>query len=299
MVSLDNKGNVSIILCLIITAIFGFTALALDIGIVYVEKAKLNNAIDSAALAGVMELPNDATKAKLITLDYLGKNNVTENEVAINIAPDNKSIEIDAVRNVKHLFAPIIGISNSNVQVSTKAIIAPVKSVNEGIRPFAVEVFNFSYGDLVTLKAGAGDGYHGNYGVVDLGGSGANVYRSNALFGFNGTVSVGDEIKTETGDMSGATNDIKNYINSEQSSFTNFPRNSIRLWTLPLVNTLAVNGSGNVNVVGFAEFYIEDITKKSGKIEINGRFIKYVINSKVDTNLNDTGAYGAKLSKVN
>lgn len=297
MISLDNKGNVSIILCLLITALFGFTAFAVDIGIVYAQKAKLNNAIDAAALAAVMELPNDDSKAKTVALDYLSKNNVEENEVSINISTDHKSIEINSVRNVKHLFAPIIGISNSNVQVSTKAIIAPAKSVSEGIRPFAVEAFNFSYGDLVTLKEGAGDGYHGNYGAVSLGGTGASVFRTNALYGFSGTVSVGDYIKTETGDMAGATNDIKNYINSEQSSFTNFPRDSIRLWTIPIVNTLVVNGSGQVKIVGFAEFYIEDITKKSSKIEINGRFIRYVINSTVDPSLNDSGAYGAKLSR--
>lgn len=297
MISLDNKGNVSIILCLLITAIFGFTAFAVDIGMVYVEKAKLNNSIDAATLAAVMELPNNDSKAKTVALDYLAKNNVAENEVSINISTDHKSLEIDGIRNVKHLFAPIIGINNSNVQVSSKAIIAPVKSTSAGIRPFAVEVYNFSYGDLVTLKQGAGDGYHGNYGAVSLGGSGASVFRTNALYGYNGTISVGDYINTETGDMSGATTDIKNYINSEKSSFTDFPRNSIRLWTIPLVNSLVLNGSGKVQVVGFAEFYIEDITKKSGKIEINGRFIRYVINSIVDSNLNDNGAYGAKLSK--
>ena len=36
---------------------------------------------------------------------------------------------------------------------------------------------------------------------------------------------------------------------------------------------------------------------KSGKIEITGRFVKYVTNATVDMNLNDTGVYGAKLAK--
>lgn len=297
MISLDNKGNASIILCILITAIFGFTAFAVDIGIIYVEKSKLSNAIDSAALAAVMELPNDDLKAKNVALDYLHKNNVSDNEITINISTDHKSIEIDANRNVKHLFAPIIGINSSDVKVNTKAIVAPAKSISDGIRPFAVQKFNFTYGDLVTLKDGAGDGYNGNYGAIDLGGSGASIFRNNSLFGYNGTISVGDYIKTETGDMSGVTSDIKNYINSESSSFDSFPRDSIRLWTIPLVDTLQVNGKGEVQIVGFAEFYIEDAVKKSGHTELNGRFVKYVVNSKVDLNLDDTGAYGARLSR--
>ena len=185
------------------------------------------------------------------------------------------------------------------MDAKTKAVVAPAKSVTGGIRPFAVEAYNFSYGDLVTLKEGAGGGYHGNYGAVALGGHGANVFRGNALYGYSGTISVGDYIDTEPGNMAGAANDIKNYINSEHSTFDNFPRDSIRLWTIPLVDSLAVNGRKSVLVVGFAEFYVEDVTKNSGKIEINGRFIKYVLNSPIDVNLNDTGVYGAKLSKCN
>jgi hypothetical protein len=297
MKKLDNKGNVAIILCLVITSLFGFTAYVIDIGMVYTEKTKLSNAIDSAALAATLELPNDDIKAKNVAIDYLQKNNVDPNQTTITISADHKSIQIEGVKNVKHLFAQIIGISSSNVDAKTKAVVAPVKSVKSGLRPFAVEAYNFSYGDLVTLKEGAGNGYHGNYGAVALGGQGANVFRGNALYGYSGTISVGDYIDTEPGNMAGACNDIKNYINSEHSTFNSFPRDSIRLWTIPLVDSLAVNGRKSVLVVGFAEFYVEDVTKNSGKIEINGRFIRFVSNGPIDMNLDDTGAYGAKLSK--
>jgi hypothetical protein len=58
-----------------------------------------------------------------------------------------------------------------------------------------------------------------------------------------------------------------------------------------------VNGRAQIQVSGFAEFYVEDVYKKSGNIEIRGRFIQYVINAPIDTSLSDTGLYGAKLSK--
>ncbi|WDU82741.1 hypothetical protein [Caloramator sp. Dgby_cultured_2] len=114
----------------------------------------------------------------------------------------------------------------------------------------------------MTLKEDAGDGYHGNYGVVALGGFGANVFRINALYGYNGKISVGDLIDTEPGNMAGVVDDIRNYINADPYTFQNFKRDSRRLWTLPLVNTLEVDGRKKVLVVGFAEFLLRMLKKK-------------------------------------
>jgi hypothetical protein len=297
MRKLDDKGNIAIILCLVFTILLGFTAYVVDIGLIYIEKVKISNAIDSALLAASLELPTDATKARNVAIEYLQKNNTDPSKVSIVISADNKSIQMDGVKNVKHFFAPIIGINSSDVNTSAKVIIAPLKSVKGGIRPFAVEKFDFSYGDVVTLKEGAGDGYHGNYGAVALGGTGASVFKANSLYGYSGTITVGDMIDTETGNMAGATNEIKNYINSELSSFSDFKRNSIRVWTLPLVDSLYMDGRKDVLVVGFGEFYVESVTNKSGKVEIQGRFIRFVTNGEIDMTLSDTGAYGSKLVK--
>ncbi|WP_291632500.1 TadE/TadG family type IV pilus assembly protein [Clostridium sp.] len=303
MRKLNNKGNVAIILCLAFTVILGFTAYVVDIGLIYVEKVKLSNAIDSAVLAAILELPSDATKAENVAIEYLQKNNVDPSKVTITISDDKKSIQMVGIKTVNHFFAPIIGIDSSNVNASTKAIIAPIKSVTGGIRPFAVEKYDFSYGDVVTLKVGAGDGYCGNYGAVALKDhDGASEFKSNAIYGFSGTITVGDMIYTKTGVMVGPTKEIIEYISSEVSSFDNFQRGSIRLWTMPIVQSLInVNGSDEIEVVGFGEFYVENVIKDTGKekgnMEIQGRFIKYVTNGEIDMTLSDTGAYGAKLVK--
>lgn len=297
MKKLDNKGSAAILLCFVVTALFGFTALTIDVGLTYTERIKLSNALDAAALAASLELPNGNEKTRAVAIEYLEKNNVNPDDTIITIGTDRKSIEIQGTRNVQYFFAPVIGINDSDVSARSKAIIGPAKRINGGIRPFAVEKFDFIYGDSVILKKGAGDGYHGNYGAVALGGSGSTTFRTNALYGYHGAMSVGDYIDTEPGNMVGATREICNYINSEQSTFDNFPRGSIRLWTIPLVDTLTLNGRDQVLVVGFGEFYVEDIYNRSGSLEISGRFIKYVASSPVDMSLNDTGLYGAKLSK--
>jgi hypothetical protein len=291
----NEKGNAAIILCLVVTALFGFMAYVADIGIVYIEKTRLSDAIDASILAASMELPDNKENAKQTAIEYLEKNNVDPNKAAITISPDGKRIQIDGTSYVKHLFAPMVGISGSNVKASATAILAPIKSVTGGVRPFAVESYNFCYGDLVTLKNGAGNGYNGNYGVVDLGGGGASTYKANALYGYNGTISVGNYIDTEPGDMSGATNEIIKYINTESSTFDNFPRNSIRLWILPIVDSLEVNGSSQVHIIGLGEFYVEGVGNNSGKMEIRGRFLRYVTKGETDMTIDDTGAYGVKL----
>lgn len=295
MKRLNNKGNITVIFCIAVTAIFGFTAFVTDIGLIYAEKINLSNAIDSAALAAALELPNNDEKATAVAIEYLQKNKVDPNKAAIIISEDHKSIQINEEKDVKHLFAQIIGIKSSKVKASTKAIIAPARAAS-GLRPFAVVKYDFAYGERVTLKAAAGDGYDGNYGAVVLGGQGANVFLANALYGYKGTVSVGDYINTEPGNMAGACSQIQSYINTENSTFDNYPRNSIRLWTLPLVNTLTVSGQKSVQVVGFAKFYVEYVSGQTGKVEISGRFVRYVSNGPIDMNLDDTGVYGAKLS---
>ncbi|MCX7695656.1 MAG: hypothetical protein N2Z71_08125, partial [Caloramator sp.] len=123
-----------------------------------------------------------------------------------------------------------------------------------------------------------------------------DVYKRQ-MYGYDGVINVGDLLDTEPGNMAGVVNDLKNYINSETSTFETFQRDSIRLWTIPLVNTMEVNGRKKVLVVGFAQFYVENIDKKSGKAEITGRFIKYVTKAEIDMSLKDTGVYGVKLSR--
>lgn len=292
-----KKGNASILVVIAMTALLGFSAYVIDIGVVYGEKMKLENAVDAAALSAALELPSNPQRAVEIAQEYLQKNGVNYSSADILISQDNKSIEVSSKKDVSHFFAKVLAINKSTVFAKSKAIIGPAKSVSSGIRPFGVVAYDYHYGDLVVLKEDAGDGYHGNYGVLAMGGQGSNVFRNNALYGYNGKISVGDLIDTEPGNMAGVVNELKNYINSDRSTFENFTRDSIRLWTLPLVNTLEVDGRKKVQVVGFAKFFVEDVEKKSDKAEISGRFIRYVDKAEIDFSLNDTGFYGAKLTR--
>lgn len=169
----SEKGNVTIIVSVLLFAIMGIMALVIDMGVVYAEKAKLANAIDAAILAGGQELPENKTKARTVMEEYLIENGVSLDQVNISIDADGLGAEITAVKNVEHAFAKLVGIDNSDVSEVSKIMLGTASSATGGIRPFGVTKYDFEYGDPVVLKTGAGDGYNGNYGAIALGGSGA------------------------------------------------------------------------------------------------------------------------------
>ncbi len=291
----SEKGNVSILMALMMVAILGFSGLTIDIGVAYVERTKLSNALDSAVLAAAQDLTDGSMTARATAESYLLQNNVPLDEVIIEVGADLKSIEIRGNRTVEHYFMKVLGIDRSNVGATSKAVIAPIKSVKGGIRPFAVEDFDYNYGDLITLKQAAGDSYNGNFGVVALGGTGNSVYEYNAFYGYDGELKLGDEIATEPGNMAGVSNQLKAYINSIYESFENHSKKSDRLWTIPLVDTLEVGGRGYITVTGFAQVFVENVYNQSGKININARFVKIVVNGAIDFEAEDHGVYGVKL----
>lgn len=291
----DEKGNVTILVAVVFLALMGMMALVVDMGVVFAEKVELINAIDAALLAGAQELPSDKTKARSVMETYLVENGVALEDVQITIATDGLSAEIVSTVTVPHYFAKMIGIESSEVTGNGKVILGPASSAKGGIRPFGVEKYNFIYGDEVALKVGGGDGYHGNYGALALGGNGACVLLNNALYGYDGELNIGDTVFTEPGNMAGMVNSLSYYINNIDETFDDFERDSDRVWTVPIFESMEVNGRTAVEVVGFAQFFIESAYKIQGKAEIHGRFIEYVTNGDIDPTLESTGVYGMKL----
>lgn len=293
----NSNGNVSILMCIAMTVILAMASYVIDIGHAYIEKEKLINGIDSAALAAALELPGDRVKAEEVAKEYLIKNNIDVNNTEIIIGIDNRSIEIQAHKDVFHFFAVIFGVNQSEIYAANKVAVGPLKSAKGGLRPFAVVAFDYQYGDQVTLKEGADEGYHGNYNAVDLGGTGVAVLQSNIIYGYNGTLKIGDMIYTEPGNMVSIIGTITDVISSDSSTFQNFSRNSKRIWTIPIVDSLTLDGSKPATIVGFAQFYIEGVVNDAGHAELIGRFVRYVSNGEVDLESTDMGAYGVKLIK--
>ncbi len=288
-----QKAQVSIIVAVGISILLGMVSLVADYGIASVTKNRMQYALDAAVLAGAQDLMMSGALAQTSAQTYLQLNGVTLQDATIIVDVANKKIAGQATRRIDTFFARFIGVDSVVLNASSEAIIGAAKSVSGGLRPYAVEDRYFEFGEVMTLKSDKS--YHGNYGTVALGGNGANVLRDNALNGYSGTIKIGDQIDTEPGNMAGVVNAIKARLSQDPSTWENYTKNSFRVWTIPVVDSLEVSGRKYVTVTGFASVFVQDVVSKSGKMEITGRFIRFVGSGELDASADDFGVYAVKL----
>ncbi|KNY26608.1 pilus assembly protein TadG-related protein [Pseudobacteroides cellulosolvens] len=295
----SKKGSSVILLILTITILLGITACVLDIGVVVLEKAKLSKAVDAATLAAAQELVTEKTNVQNLAYEYLYRNNQNYKNASCTIDIDYRGVEVAAAKDVDYYFANIFGIRKKNIEAVAKARVENISSLS-GVRPIAVVQQTFIYGKRYSLKEGGGGGTTGNYAPIGLGGNGANVYKSNLLNGYSGTINVGDIILTETGNIAGSTQTAINYLTSQCSdTYYNYSLNCPRVIFLPVVNTLMVNGKKAIQVLGFATFFLEGVTidSSTGQADVIGRFITYCMDGETSSTISDFGTYGIKLVK--
>ena len=123
----SNNGSAMVIFALILTLILGFSALGIDMGRVAVEKAKFQNAIDAAALAGAQDLKSSSypydnatmTAAKTTAKNYSSNNGYSLVDGDITFAEN--SITIIKTTTVDYIFAKIFGLATKQITVRATA----------------------------------------------------------------------------------------------------------------------------------------------------------------------------------
>lgn len=303
-----KKGAITIIVAMSMVVLLLFAALVIDIGMIAVNKSKLQNACDAAALAGAQELPFDTTKAEAVARQYAGENGVEDKYIKTSFSEGNSKITVTAENKpVEFFFAKIVGINEGQVSAKASAINAPISKYGKGLRPFGVEEPEFKpfiTGQTVILKVGADDNYKGNFGPVALNDkSGASVYKDTIINGSNKSHYVGEKIPTETGNMVQATlKAVQELLDGcNHTPPCTFDRNNsdcTRIITVPLVDTLEVEGNKEITIMGFAKFFLEDVViigGKNGHVEIKGVFMEEVDAGGIDPSQPDYGLRGVKL----
>lgn len=125
------------------------------------------------------------------------------------------TIRVIAADPAKQLnFGGIFGNSTTPVGANAAAMVGSPAEFNNVV-PFGILEDDWEPGEEHELKWGP-PGNRGNFGALALGGTGANNYRNNIREGYSGSLSVGDVVETEPGNMKGptiqGTNDrINNY----------------------------------------------------------------------------------------
>lgn len=291
----NQKGSSAIILVICFSVMAMFSVIGADVGLIVYEKAKLSNTLDAAALAGAQALPVKSEDSRHLASEYLNANGFDATKATVTISEDKMSITVEGRKDMNTFFGPLIGRDSVTISESVTVMVGPIHEVRAGIRPLVIEQQPLTYGDLVDLKLNAKTNYKGNFGAVSLGGTGASNYEQNLLYGFKGSIKIGDIIYTETGNKVSVINPLRNHLSTDFSTFENHTRDSERLWVIPVVDEMQVEGKYPVTVVGFAEFFIEDVGNQSGQTSLQGRFIKFAGSGTVDENAPDYGLYGIKI----
>ncbi|GAA2172273.1 hypothetical protein GCM10009784_02060 [Arthrobacter parietis] len=135
----DERGAVAVIVAILLVALLGFAAIAVDVGMLYAEKAQLRNGADAAALSIAQTCAYNSEDTKCSTSIMSGSlakqmvdanaldnqsnpSNVTLNKTAGKVSVTAGALEAGTTSNkVSLLFARALGFDDAEVTVTSSA----------------------------------------------------------------------------------------------------------------------------------------------------------------------------------
>ena len=117
-----SRGQIAVVMALAVAALLGVMALSTDVGLLYYHWGLLQNAADSAVLAGATYLPSNPTSAVSVGNSFAAQNGISASEVtSTTVAADQMSITVHLSRRVPYYFALMVGLSSGQVEASATA----------------------------------------------------------------------------------------------------------------------------------------------------------------------------------
>jgi len=287
----DESGQSMVLFALLFVVICGMAAFAIDIGRVSMEKEKLQNAVDAAALAGAQDLPSVST-AEGTALSYAEQNGMLASETTATAHYNGNSnkIEVVCTRNVDYTFARVLGLSS--VSISTRAV-AEKTGINSG--PFTYSAFSGSPSSTLLINGSGiniGGSVHSNYNLMvngssmviggsaeavsslNLNGSIINVggtCQGSAIYIYGSSISIGN--KNYTAAPSIEMPDFSAFIQTDAKDAGQFYSGN-KFFNGSKINvTSPIYVNGDLTVNG-SEFTGNGIIVASGNITFNGSNIK-------------------------
>lgn len=303
----QDKGSIALIAMVAFIALLGFGSLATDMAVLYVEKSRLQHAVDASALAGSQELPYNSDAAISNAFQYATTNNV--NLTSVQVSADNREILVITEKDVPLYLARILGIESRVVTASARAGVLPAHTVIGSV-PLSVTPHDFVWGEEYLLKTAPPEGVSGWYGPLIITESGARSYEDGLAYGCDPPLSVGQILQVEHGNMAGAT---KKGIDTRLSLDTRVPRNTFedhdrnapQIVYVPVVEVVSTedNSIHEVKILGFAAFFIEEATENGEDAIIKGRYLQTIVSdgreiSYLNEHLEGSNEYGLFASKL-
>jgi hypothetical protein len=333
---INENGQATVMFAICLTALLGITALAVDVGNLYFEKSKMQNALDAGVLAGAHELiltKNDASAEEEaddisdvngFPLEIHGETASLPEYYGQAIASGVEYyVKANFSKKVNMYFARILGIDNVKVTAKAKAVVRPISGA-KGLIPVGIaknDLPTRQYTDSITLVFPEHEPGPGNFGFLDLDGGhggGTTDLKNRIVNGYEGTVSIGNLIFTETGGATPGYNAFNERIQKDSGitkcqSAETADFSCHRLVTVPIIETWATGQGKPVRIIGFAVFFIEEMEEKSvsnanpdsngqgnnqTEKRVTGTFVKRMTQGELDETFDpnkDYGLYGVKL----
>jgi Flp pilus assembly protein TadG len=278
-----SKGQIGVIMTLVIVTLVGAIALCADVAVAYYNWVQLQKAADAGVLAGANYLTGNSTttnESQVISVanTFAQANGVQASEIVKTWTWDNDGkVSMQVSRTVPYVFARLLGLTTGSVAIQATAGLngtdAPSNLMPWGLGCTAADAKDnpgcsdlYKRGTLYKIKASQVG--PGNWDPLALGGSGASTYRSNMASGYQGPgLNVGDWVSTEPGNVVGPTREgFKARLeNAGDSTFVNSTPPTVinpsdpQAILVPEVDFSNINGKSQVQITGFAEMYVVGI----------------------------------------
>lgn len=232
----NEQGSIVVIVALLMTVLIGMTAFALDIGIAYNNKSKLQAALDSSVLAAVRELPLKPQNKNKWSIEwnkvidkakeyaaYNGVENpdelvfyaIDKDKNIITINQDNyntvEGLQVIGNDTVSYNFAGILDQFTGIISCASTAKLVDIDGMS-GLMPFSIdkdEIDNIKSAPDTNIQIKYQQnkmfGESGWFGAVQLDGSGADPYREAIINGCTTEYYIGNKLYIEEGNMVGPT----------------------------------------------------------------------------------------------
>lgn len=283
----NERGAVIVLVTILMVALMGFTAMVVDVGVMFQNRKYLQNVADAAALAGAAELPN-TTAARAKAKEYAAKNGYTLTDAEISFSDSNTKIMIKPQKDVDYIFGKALGLKDP-VKVGTVSAAEkgsdPFWALNPGIISFSTSS-EVELKDTVTLDSSGPILIHSNNKLIIKSNvkktSGTEVYASAknkfddyTSSGFLASKSIGPHYQPPlTVEMLA---DLKNKANNsipKQYFSSNVLMNAseTKNWTgvVYIDGKLEVSAGGSIN--GGALIIVRDKIEFKGNANITGAF---------------------------
>ena len=193
-----ERGQTLLIFLLAATVLLGFTAMAIDIGMLYEDRRHFQNSADAMELAGVAELPANPASATVKAQEWAANNGVDAGQIkSIEVRTTgvpNDTLYVEVEGDFGWIFGRVLGQTTSKVGAQAAARTGSLAGGHNkmpwGLLRGDTNCLDATTGKAIfgatcQVKVGAQDGVGGWRGALDYDGNGggANEYRDNIIDG--------------------------------------------------------------------------------------------------------------------